>query len=332
MSSNNEYIYKGLESLSRINSEIENNTNIQIKLLCYNINTQGVFPFMQFLLWSYGVIPCLNSMPEKLICPLLNNNTNFNDYIVELIYIYLSDIDSEFDINTINISGFYDYNSIRYIFVDISKINMESSLLTKYSKTWMTLPSEIINNRHICNISIEDEINDFFINNPIFYTLYNIDTGKAYPIPEIIYQGACFKKTEFQSVFGVSKMDKQYGNHYYFKSSFANALKEGAWNKDSKPEYKYDKLITDNEYGRYIKGGINRIALLLNNTKHITLSNEIVDVESELEMYDSVILYSDEEPLILVKDYNQQVGLSYHKIDKRTLGETWNIKNSYSIE
>lgn len=310
-----EYIYRGLELLKPITHD-----NTPVKLLCYNINSLGKFPFIQFLLMSSGVNPFFNNGIENLFCPILNNYNE--EYILKLVSIYVSHIAHEVT-SDITITGCYEYNDIRYIFIDISKINIECIFLNKYSEIWMALPSEIINNRHICNIPIEDELRNLFLNNPKLYTLSNI-SKKNYPIPDIVYSGSHFKATEFQGVFAVSKKEGKYGKYYYFNSSLQTAFREGGWSKDFLPEYKYEELITDNEYGRYICGGINRIALLLEDIC-------VTDGNTSYEC-DSFIICSTGEPVILVKDYNQQIGLSYHKIHKKTLGEQWNENAHYSIE
>lgn len=282
---------------------------------------------MQFMLiQSYSLL-----LPTLYI-----NKETLYDSIIQNISHYLSYIECDnFDINNIDVMGYYDYNNTKYIFIDISKITIEILSLEKKTSIWIALPSEIINSRHICNISIGDDTTSFFINNPFFYTLCNYETNVNYPLPDVVYKGSYVKTALFQSVFGVGKYNGKYGYCYYFKGSFETALKEGGWNINFAPESKYDKLITDNEFGRYISGGINRICLLLNNTVHISLNDTPdLQIEEKMNTYDSVIIYSkdeDEEPIILVKDYNQQIQLSYHTINKKTLGEKWEKNGRYSI-
>ena len=40
----------------------------------------------------------------------------------------------------------------------------------------------------------------------------------------------------------------------------------------------------------------------------------------------------EDAPYWVVKEYNQQVPISYHYIDKRTLGNTWNENGKYYIK
>lgn len=327
MSENNEYIYRGVELLTKINenSIINIDANSPIHLVCYHINDKNLCPFMQFMLLRSNnlILPILHTEQETLHSSIVHNVYNCLSYIEP----------NNLSIDNITVTGFYNYNNTQYIFVDISKITIDTLLLEQMSSIWFALPSEIINSQHICNISISRDITDFFINNPDFYTLCNSETNINYPIPDVVYKGSYIKKTLFQSVFGISKYNGDYGNCYYFKSSFENALKEGGWNIDFTPEYKYDKLITDNEFGRYISGGINRICLLLNNTIHISLTDTPdLQIEDKINIFDSVTICSkDEDPIILVKDHNQQIQLSYHTINKKTLGEKWEKNAVYSI-
>jgi hypothetical protein len=129
----------------------------------------------------------------------------------------------------------------------------------------------------------------------------------------------------------------------------------------------FDKLITDNENGRYLKGGIVRFALFAGKTKYIeNMPNDPID-ESEIKKnriqdtnlntayeiltlrisdhdglwsnsYDSVYLCDIElddgsilhdTHILALKEYNQQVPLSYHYIDKSKLHEKFN-PNDYS--
>ena len=332
MVENKEYEYKGIANLTELNENTFFEPGTKTRLICYHIHNKKM-PFIQFMLYNHQPIPFLNSIQE-LQFPLLNNNSHMAiyDYVLEFVYIHLLSQNCEnLEIENIEIKGSYDYNFTKYIFVDISKITMENILLDRSSKIWFALPTEIINNKHICNIKIDNEVINFFFYDPIFYTLY-YNNNETYPYPDVVYEGSYFNKTLFQSVFGVSKQNGKYGNCYYFKSSFENALKEGGWNKEGKSEYKYDKLITDNEFGRYIQGGINRIVLLLENTLYISLKEDPdPEIEDKMNMYDSIIICSNEEPIILVKDCAQQIQLSHHKINKKVLGEKWELERHYSI-
>ena len=175
---------------------------------------------------------------------------------------------------------------------------------------------------------------------------------------------------KFTYTFGVTKKqsDTNLGPYYYF-TDFDNAIRHGGWSETGKPELRFNTLITDNEYGRYIKGGIVRIALFLGKTnvkmnlktddidesamKRERLTNNSLDLNYEkltmrisdhdglwTKTYDSVVLDAVElddgsmlkdTPIYVCKEYEQQLPLSYHFLNKKTLGEKYITNNHFSI-
>ena len=114
------------------------------------------------------------------------------------------------------------------------------------------------------------------------------------------------------------------GEYYYFFRLFEDAVKEGGWVRQgghktidlNDVEITHNpantKLI-DNEYGRYIKGGINRYALFVEGNiyiekeKDFSLTDEII----ENEYGDCIILSNVQNEDMLVKNYSSSVSLSY---------------------
>jgi hypothetical protein len=171
-------------------------------------------------------------------------------------------------------------------------------------------------------------------------------------------------------MFGESPQDKlaMFGPKYYF-TDFNNAVRQGGWSNDYRPEYLYDKLITDNENGRYSKGGLVRFALFMGKTKYVENSLHDPNDESDIKKnrlndstinqkyeiltlrisdhdgiwtktYDSLYLgnielddgsFIQEYPIIVTKDYNQQLCLSAHYINKNNLGDKFNPCYDYTI-
>ena len=132
---------------------------------------------------------------------------------------------------------------------------------------------------------------------------------------------------------------------------------------------KYERLVTDNEEGRYINGGIVRFAIFLGKMKKIDNfqrdANDMSDIKRERlndcslnqnmenltmrisdhdgkwsEHFDSAYIgrleldngeYLENTPIIVVKNYDQQIPLSYHYINKSTLVKKYNINHRYLI-
>jgi len=346
----------------------EPNNYLKINLCLYTINTSGKLPFIQYLLSNNGVKTL--SLP---VLPIYNSFSKNN--LKEYSKVYLSSIlqatnFEEFNKN-IEFDGFYEFKQNLYLFFDVSyyKINIDDTYSS--SPIRFALIDEILNHRNICNIPIHPEITEFFIKNESINFLYD-EKNEAYEIPIVGYVGKSTpEKTNFGLIFGVSVNDKSaiLGPYYYF-TDFCHAIRQGGWSSNYKPEYFFNKLITDNENGRYEKGGIIRFALFTGRTKYIeNMPNSVID-KSEIKKqrlddptlnqtyekmtlrisdhdgewsktYDSVYLgiielddgsLLQEVPSIVLREYNQQIPLSCHYIDKHTIGEKFNANNdSYKI-
>jgi len=308
------------------------------KLICYHINKSGKFPFIQILVKNEKfIVPFIGAISQSFFLPDVKENIELNEQINR----YLQTLGIHLDIenrNKIEIKGCLNLTNTEYTFVDISQINIDGLFLRNHSKYWFALISEIVNNENICNISMSYEIIDFFKEYYHLFLLVNPKDKTNYPIPDVGYCGSDFKTTEFRSMFGLEKQKMKFGEYYCFTNVFKNALYEGAWSQNNEHEYKYGKLITDNEHGRYIEGGINRIAIL---SEKMTIVDELDLLEkqnfshfinNEFESYDTIQISSN-NPKIIINDYSQQMSLSYHKINKYTLDDKCQKDNTkYAIE
>jgi hypothetical protein len=182
--------------------------------------------------------------------------------------------------------------------------------------------------------------------------------------------GTKYNKVSFTYTFGNSPKDKNsmLGPYYYF-TDYKNAIREGCWSENGKPVKVDDVLITDNEYGRYKKGSIVRFGLFLGKMKMVeNLPNdesdnsytkkerlEDTDLDKNMEIltmrisdhdgkwaenYDSAFLgkieldngeYLKNTPIYVLKEYEQQIPISYHFIDKRYLKDLYDENTDYLI-
>lgn len=340
----------------------------QIILCPYKINVSGKYPFLEFLLSNTGyniltlpVLPIYNSF----------NKTNLIAYSNVFLSGILQINNFENFVSKIEFDGFHEFSNNLYLFFDLSKCEVDIDDTYSYNPLRFALIDEIINDRRICNMEVNSNTVDFFIKNESINYLYN-DKNEAFEIPIVRYVGKpTTEKLNFVHTFGESAKNKSaiLGPHFYF-TDFINAIRQGGWSHNFKPEYMNSKLITDNEYGRYAKGGIVRFALFTGKTKYIENSpNDPID-ESEIKKqrlndtnlngnyemltlrisdhdgvwsntYDSVYLgnielddgnFLENTSMFVIKNYIQQLPLSYHYIDKNKLGEKFNKDNySYGI-
>ena len=183
--------------------------------------------------------------------------------------------------------------------------------------------------------------------------------------------GINYNNVSFRYTFGNGAKDKtaMLGSYFYF-TDFKNSIRQGGWSETGKPVKNDDLLlITDNEYGRYKKGSIVRFAMFLGKMKMVeNLPNdesdssdvkkerlEDVDLDKHMEMltmrisdhdgkwaenYDSVFVgkieldngeYLKNTPIYVLKEYEQQMPLSFHFIDKSYLHEKYDENENYVI-
>jgi hypothetical protein len=262
---------------------------------------------------------------QKFILPSIfyNNQINIEQLILDYLKDSLTTLDCVLeDKNHIIIDGYLVNDNDIYVFINISLIKIDNLYLSKNTDFWFALTNEIINTRHICNIKICDEVTNFFVNNIKYLTEYD---NIIYPSPEVVYVGAHYKRVEFQNIFGISKNENKFGNNFYFTYLIDDAFINGSFSKDHSAEYRFGKLLTDDANGRYIEGGINRIAILLDKVVYICeedVDNLIYKDEwiNYILDFDCVfIILKCNKILIMIQEYARQYPLSHHKINKKTV-------------
>lgn len=308
-----------------------------INIFAYTINNEKKHPFQQILLTK----SVINS---ELILPKIPLFNNFNkneliDYVKVCLFGFLSLEDYETFNDLTKFEGFYEDNNNLYLFFDLTKNEIQLYDIYSNSSIWFGLIDEIVNHKNICNMIINESVTQFFQENQDFCFLVD-DKDEIYELPVVSFISSSEKKINYNYVFGQIKEDKNkiLGPYYYFKDYY-NAFEEGG------------SLITDNT-----KMGLVRFAIFAGNVKYIeNYPNDPVD-ESEIkkqrlkdpnleqnierltmrisdhdgkwaDKYDSVYLGNVEldngsylnKQMIVVKEYSQEMALSYHFINKNTL-------------
>ena len=333
------YNYKGKEHMKLNLNDTSYNTKV-IKICAYTIINKEI-PFLRFLLTNIG----LNTGLKFPIVPMIKNmdQSQLIEYSKVCLFglLMLTDFDNFNEL--VEFNGFYEYKNIIYVFIDITKCNYEANDIYRSNNCWFALTDEIIHLKHICNMYIENEVRNLFINNEDLYLLED-ENNKIYEVPVVGYVGKSEKMLNFTYIFGESKCDKNeiLGPYYYFKD-FNTAFKEGC---------------------QYKNGGIVRFAIFVGSVKYIeNYPNDPID-ESEVKKirlnddnldkhmerltmritdhdgtwaykYDSIYLGNVElddgsiykNSMTVVKEYEQQIPLSYHYVNKISL----NNSTTYSI-
>jgi len=326
------YNYKG-KTLLTLDYKIDLFKYSDINIFAYTVNNEKTYPFQQILL--------AKSANSELIFPKVQLFNNFNkneliDYTKVCLFGFLMLENYELFNDSIKFDGFYEYNNRLYLFFDLTENKLQ--LYDIYSNTplWYGLIDEIVNHKNLCNIKINQLVSQVFQENKDLCFLVD-ENDCIYDLPVVCFTAKPEKNLNYTYVFGEIKGDKNeiLGAFYYFKHYY-NAFEEAS------------NLIKDD-----IKMGIVRFAIFTGNVKYIeNYPNDIVD-ESEIKKqrlqdqnldqnierltmrisdhdgkwannYDSVYLGNLElddgnflnKQLFVVKEYDQQMPLSYHLINK----------------
>jgi hypothetical protein len=310
-----------------------------IKVCGYEVNNTGKLPFLKYLL--------IKNMFDELVFPKFdldyyNKLDNLIDYIKICFHemFLLNDFDGFSE--KIVINGFYEFNCELFIFIDLThcELNIDDRYSSNY--TWFALIDEILNCKKICNLKIDNNVSKFFHNNYDFCLLLD-SNNEAYESPIVAFVGKQENKLNFTYIFGESPKDNNaiLGPYYYF-TDYDNAINDS---------FNCSKHLINNNCG------VVRFALFTGTTKYIEnylldkcdsseikqerLNDELLNKNKEqltirisdhdgnwVEHADSCYLGKitldnglllDNTPLIVLKEYKQQVPLSYHYLDKSSL-------------
>ena len=329
------YSYRGkkLLSLDYKHELIEYNN---INVFAYTINNEKKYPFQQILL--------AKSRNSELIFPKIPLFNNFNknglvEYTKVRLFGFLSLENYEIFNELIKFDGFYEDNNNLYLFFDLTKNKIQLHEIYSNTSLWFGLINEIVNHKNICNIKINETVSNFFQENHDYCFLVD-DKDNNYDLPVVCFISQQETKINYSYIFGQVKEDRNaiLGPYYYFKDYY-NAFEEAC------------SLIKDN-----MKMGLVRFAIFTGSVKYIeNYPNDLVD-DSEIKKerlqdtnldqnierltmrisdhdgiwadnYGSVYLGNLEldngaylnKQLFVVKEYDQQIPLSYHFVNKNSL-------------
>ena len=318
----NQHFYLGLNILNK-NDKFDQIFKT-VYICAYNINTKTDKPFIQYLLYKNDTL----NFPSFTYT--VNSNI-INDTITLLSFLFKTIlIQNEY-------KGYLNIDDDLYLFFDISKEPLIYNISDTYrkNKLWMTLIDEMVNYNSIFNFPIEKIVSNLFYKNNELLFLYD-KNSVPYETPIVAFSGQHESLLNFTFVFGVSCLDNNEDKDWYKASKgnysftdYTHSIQNGGWSKTNAPEIKYGKLITDNQYGRYIKGGIIRFALFLG--KNEIISNTLLVTSNWTDNFDSIYYDRLGTPTWIVKTLEQQCPLSYHYIDKKSLSNKFNPNDVYFI-
>ena len=323
----------------------------QINICAYEVNNEGIYPFLKFLL-SRDIFNEKFNFPYLPLYLDVSIEPLFNFITIHLFSILLLENFQSFK-ESIKIKGLYEYNNEIYLFIDLTECKLNLNDIYYSSNVMFALLDEIMNHKSICNIEIDDSVDDFFIYNNNFCYLTN-DKNICYEVPVVAYVWSEEKMLNFTYMFGTSKKNNLalLGPYFYF-TDYKNAI-QGIYPNSSilDSTIKWNNLDYPVKHNNNKKSGIVRFAIFTGITKYIEnhpndpidksdvknerlnnitlnesferLTMRISDYDGNWsDEYDSCYLGNIEldngeripySPLYVLKNYNQQVPLSYHYI------------------
>ena len=329
------YHYKGKDNLS-LDFKNESFEYNDINLFAYTVNVEKKCPFQQILLAK-------STINSELIFPKIPIFNNFNnleliDYAKSCLFGFLMLENYEEFHNLIIFDGFYECNNNLFLFFDLTKNKPDIYDVYRNSDLRFSLVNEITNNEHVCNIKINETVNQIFIENIEFCFLVD-ERNNYYELPVVCFSLQPENRLNYTYIFGQIKECKNsmLGPYYYFKDYYK--LIEESSDFDSKmglvrfaiftgnvkyiENYPTDK-IDDSEIKK------QRLDDDTLNQKLERLTIRISDHDGKwADNYDSIYLGNVElddgtflnKQMYVVKEYEQQFPLSFHYLNKNSLNE-----------
>ena len=313
------------------NLDINKNVNYKGKVyLClYTIVTEAIQPFLLYLLCKEG---------DKMTMPYFDaKKYNFFDDFEKNIKYITND-------NKHTYKGQILFNNELYVFYALDDNLYSVANLNKNDTWWFTLITEICYLKEVLTFKVDNSVITFFMNNPDICKLYD-NNDILFMSPHPLYYGSNMEYIENIVVMGAYK-----NNEDVYFGSYDISVRHGGWSSKFKPlngniksknsDY-ISTLLTDNEFGRYKSGGIVRFAVFIGN--HKTILNRPYDTQKDwTKNYDSLhksemtvdkySINNQKGYTFITKRFNQHYPLSYHKLDKKSMGPMYELKKIYVIE
>jgi len=217
----------------------------RVNVCVFTVNTDGMQPFLLYL---------LNKHDDTMVWPHFTPKYNIDIETRSK----LTDLDIE---EQSEFKGYINQNDVVYMFYQIQD-NFEHRMLCKKNEPfWWTSIYEILFSRTLLYFVISPYVYELFVEEPRLQYLLNKE-NLPYETPLIAYNGSNDNELEYSLRVGLFKgnpASASQGPFYYF-ANYMRAAKFGAYNVLGGYSEKEigGEIITDNEYGRYIKGGIIR--------------------------------------------------------------------------
>jgi len=346
------YIYNGINELNQNIDDYffyinEKGKTPIVNICAYHVNNDHRCPFLKYFLFKTTKENGEIFKFPNFECESVTNVITKSISIMQILCLtYYKEAEYIF-------KGFTGDSDNLYLFFDCSSLNLDSYKMSRNNDLWLVTIDEIINQEKVCNFCIDNKVVDFFRNNINFLYLNDTD-GNIIETPTVVYSDFSRKQIDFVSIFGVSTMNEEslMGKYYYF-TDYQNAIKKSGWLNESTGcggiircvlFLGKMKVPLNKQYDNVDQSNVTKDMLLKYHEnsaeyKKIKMMIRVSDRDGLwTKDYDSIYLGKidlddgnvfEDYPLWVVKDYNQQVVLSSHLIDKKTLDKEWSRDSNY---
>jgi hypothetical protein len=334
----NFYQYNAVNKLySTVYELLDGVQTYKVNICAFEVDNQYKYPFLKYLLYKNKVINKCYFPPFYITRDTTQDIITRATAIVNKLLAGLAQAPEQFIFN-----GFKVFDDNIYMFFDVTKCMIKHvELLWSTNNIWFAIIDEIVNTKTICNIPVDECVTNLFLKTNELCYLQNRQ-NENYILPEIAYVARDEPKLHFTFVFGVSKsLNSSILGAYYYFTNYKTAL----FTPDDAASNVFKTLFTR---------GIVRFALFIEKPKMIqNLPNDPIDnseIKKERERdnnlgeellnrisdhngtwtadYDSAYIgnillddgnYLKNTPIVVVRDYEQQVSLSYHYITNNAI-------------
>jgi hypothetical protein len=315
--------------IASILKETSSATGNTISVCLYRINTGGMLPFVEYMMYRYPKTLDRIILFPTYSCANRSIKTALNDFKKKII----KDTSVSF-----SIQGCLRHDNMSFIFVQIPSTKtttaVEDELSTQF--IWATL-SEIVNIRYIYGNPIHSSVTNLFCDNPSL-TRLTTSNGDALENPVVLYDGARYEKIIYESVFGLAKATPYASlGPFYYLAPFEDALRYATKHPRGSPSYG-EKISTGGVLRCVVF--IGKLKVMLNKPRDVPSSyHDLVALKGSKDekyihsvrymrdnagewasKYDSVIagrvplkkgkLYR-KEPIVAIRAWNQQLAVSW---------------------
>jgi hypothetical protein len=336
------YRFKGKDLLTDSYNKQLGNYN-KVNNFAYEVRTNGTVPFMQVLL-SKSITSKELLFPQIPFILSINNSEELINYAKVSLFGMLDAEDFDNFDSLIDFDGLYEtHENELYIFFEITQIKAQLDDIYLNSRLRFVLIDEIVNRMNVCNIPINYSVINLFCTQDADFCFLVDENNLKYEIPVVAFTSKPNNRLNYAYVFGESKSDnnEMFGQYYYFKD-FYKTFEDATSSIEITGIVRYALMLgtvkyVENSPDDSIDMSEIKVTKLVdeNVDQHLErLTMRITDYDGKWsDKYDSIhlgqlVLDNDailNKQITAVKEYEQQIPLSYHYINKRTLiGELTN--------